>query len=85
MGLFSKLFSKEACSICSTEEGVLGRTKLVDGTYICSDCRKKCSPFFKSIVRVDLDHVKKHMEYMNMLDDLYEKEFATLSDESKKT
>ena len=85
MGLFSKLFSKEACSICSKEEGVLGRTKLADGAYICSDCRKKCSPFFKSIVRVDLEHVKKHMEYMDMLNNLYEKEFATLPDESKKT
>ena len=85
MGLFSNLFSKEACALCGKEEGFLGRTKLADGTFICTECRKECSPFFKAATRCDLDHVKKHMEYVKLANELYEKEFATLPVEKKKT
>ena len=84
MGIFSSLFSKESCSICGKEEGILGRTKLTDGNFICSDCRKKCSPFLKAIVRCDLDHIKKHIEYLNMQKELYEKEYNVLPDDKKK-
>ena len=46
MGLFSNLFSKQACSLCNTEVGALNRTKLKDGLYICKTCKKDTSAFF---------------------------------------
>ena len=48
MGLFSNLFSKQACSLCNTEVGALNRTKLKDGLYICKTCKKDTSAFFKA-------------------------------------
>ena len=77
MGLFSKLFSKETCELCSKEVGALSRVKLKDGLYICKDCQKETSAFFKA-ENYSLDEVKKHIEYMKKQNELYEKEFATL-------
>ena len=79
MGIFSKLFSKEKCELCSNEVGALSRVKLKDGTYICSDCRKETSAFI-SLPKYTLDEVKKHIEYMKKQNEFYEEKFATLSD-----
>lgn len=35
------LFSKEVCIICGQEAGVMSRTKMNNGTYICSNCVAK--------------------------------------------
>lgn len=35
------LFSKENCIICGSEVGALNRTKMDDGSYICSNCVAK--------------------------------------------
>ena len=77
MGLFSNLFSKQTCELCGKEVGALGRTKLKDGLYICKDCKKDTSAFFKA-ENYTLEQVKKHIEYMKKQNELYEKEFATL-------
>ena len=82
MGLLSGLFSKEACAICGKEEGFLGRTKLHDGTFICSECRKECSAYFQPVL-YDLEQVKKHIEYMKLQEELYQKEYATIPIENK--
>lgn len=79
MGIFSKMFSKEPCQICGKEVGALSRVKLRDKLYICSDCRKDTSAFFKPELYT-IDEVKKHIEYMKKQNELYNKEFATLSD-----
>lgn len=81
MGLFGNLFSKQACGVCGKEVGALKRTKLKDGNYVCSDCRKDMSAFFR-LQYQDLEAVKKHLEYMKKANELYEKEFANL-DKSK--
>lgn len=80
MGLFGNLFSKQACGICGKEVGALSRTKLKDGNYICSDCKKNASTLFR-FNQHDLEAVKKHLEYMKKANELYEKEFATLSED----
>ncbi|MBR2543667.1 DUF4428 domain-containing protein [Candidatus Saccharibacteria bacterium] len=77
MGLFGKIFSKQTCEICGKESGPLSRVKLKDGTYICSDCRKNASGFYNPS-KYTLDEVKKHFKYMEKMDELYEKEFATI-------
>lgn len=82
MGFLSGLFSKEACEICGKKEGVLGRTKLNDGKFICSECRKECSTFFQP-VSYNIDQVKKHIEYMKLQEELYQKEYETISAENK--
>ena len=35
------LFSKESCILCGNEVGAMNRTKLNNGTFICSDCVSK--------------------------------------------
>ena len=82
MGLLSGLFSKEACAICGKEEGFLGRTKLNDGNFICTNCRKECSAYFQP-VSYDIEQVKKHIEYMKMQEELYHKEYETIPVENK--
>lgn len=77
MGLFSKLFQKQTCEICGKESGPLSRMKLKDGKYICSDCRKNASGFYNPS-KYTLDEVKKHFEYMEKMQTLYDKEFATI-------
>ena len=39
------LFSKEACTFCGKEVGMMHRSKLASKEYICSDCRNKTNPF----------------------------------------
>lgn len=81
MGLFGNLFSKQTCGICGKEVGALSRLKLKDGSYICRDCGKNTSAFF-DVGRHDLESTKKHLEYMEKANELYEKEFENL-DKSK--
>ena len=77
MGLFGKLFSKQACGICGQEAGALSRTKLADGNYVCNACRKNMSGLFL-LNRHDSETAKEHLEYMEKINELYEKEFAPL-------
>lgn len=77
MGFFSNLFSKQKCELCGKEVGALGRIKLKDGVYICKECRKDTSAFFKPECYT-LEEVKKHIEYMKKQNELYNKEFASL-------
>lgn len=41
------LFSKEACTFCGTEVGMLKRSKLATKEYICNDCKRKTNYFAK--------------------------------------
>ncbi len=67
MGFFSDIFSKKACELCGKEAGVLGRAKLKDGKFICTDCVKDCSAFYPTTIHT-LEEVKEHMEYMKKFD-----------------
>ncbi len=39
------LFSKQSCEHCGNTAGMMTRTKLADGKYICYDCGLKCPGF----------------------------------------
>lgn len=39
------LFSKQSCEHCGSTAGMMTRTKLSDGKYICFDCSLKCPTF----------------------------------------
>ena len=77
MGLFGKLFSKQACGICGQEAGALSRTKLADGNYVCNVCRKNMSGLFL-LNRYDLEMAKQNLAYMEKADEFYKKEFEPL-------
>ena len=39
------LFSKEACTFCNTEVGMLKRSKLATKEFICNECKTKTNYF----------------------------------------
>jgi len=39
------LFSKEACTFCATEVGMLKRSKLATKEFICNECKTKTNYF----------------------------------------
>ncbi len=84
MGLFGNLFSKQTCAICGTEVGALSRSKLKDGNYICNKCRKNTSGYFQP-KQYDLESTKLHLAYMEKMNELYEKEYASLNKSQKKS
>ena len=47
------LFSKEACCFCGKEVGMMSRSRLVSGEYICTDCKYLTHPFIR------IDHLNK--------------------------
>ena len=82
MGFFSNLFSKQPCELCGKEAGALGRFKLADGLYVCNDCRKNTSAF-ANVQKYNIEQLKKHIEYMKLQNEFYEKAFETLPDNKK--
>jgi len=42
------LFSKEACAFCGKEVGVMHRTKVAGGDYLCTDCKYLTHPFIRN-------------------------------------
>ena len=62
MALFGKLFEKKYCSICGTELGVFGKTKLVDG-LLCKQCAGKLSPYFEGARQTTVDQIKEQLAY----------------------
>lgn len=61
------LFSKEKCILCGAEAGALGRTKLNDGTFLCSSCVAKTgiSQGFtaNTLKGLSLNRIKERIEY----------------------
>lgn len=70
MGLgdfFKDKFGKKACVLCGNECGMMSRTKLRSGDYLCDDCGNKCSRYVR-LSEFTLDEVKGHIEYMKRQD-----------------
>ena len=61
------LFSKEICIICGNEAGAMSRTKLNNGTFLCSNCVAKTglSQGFtiNTLKGLAEDEIKKRIEY----------------------
>lgn len=62
MGLFGKLFEKEACAFCGKELGVFGKKKLEDGV-MCGDCQKKLSPWFTERKESTIAEIQEQLDY----------------------
>ena len=78
MGLgdfFKDKFGKKACVLCGNECGMMSRTKLRSGDYLCDDCGNKCSRYVR-LSEFTLDEVKGHIEYMNRQDRLFEEVYS---------
>ncbi|MEE3334238.1 MAG: SHOCT domain-containing protein [Ruminococcus sp.] len=58
-------FSKEKCILCSAEAGALARTKLNNGSFLCSNCVAKtglCQGFsLDSLKGLSLDEIKERI------------------------
>ncbi|MBO2528143.1 MAG: hypothetical protein CW335_08270 [Clostridiales bacterium] len=75
------LFSKEACTFCGKEVGMMHRSKLKTKEYICSDCRNKTNPY----ARMDYtsrDAAQRMMEAMPQDAAWLDQEIARLEDEN---
>lgn len=61
------LFSKEECVLCGAEVGSLSRTKLNDGTFLCSSCIVKTgiNQVFSAnrLKELNVEGIKKRIEY----------------------
>lgn len=56
------LFDKKTCVICGKQFGLLGGTSIADG-QLCTDCRRKFSPYTHSSKKMTTEDVKKHLAY----------------------
>lgn len=55
------LFSKEACVFCGKEVGMMHRSKMAGGDYICTDCKFLTHPFIR-IDKVNQETAKTIMD-----------------------
>ena len=78
MGLgdfFKKTFGKQVCTLCGNECGVMHRTKIKGGEFVCNDCKRKCSMFVR-LSEMTKEEVSEHIEYMKQQEKLYQTCFA---------
>mgnify|MGYP000756568766 FL=1 len=78
MGLgdfFKDKFGKKNCVLCGNECGMMRRTKIRNGDYVCDDCGNKCSRYVR-LSEFTLDEVKGHIEYMKRQDRLFEEVYS---------
>ena len=60
---FKKTFGKQICAFCGKEVGMMGRDKIKNDEFICSDCKRTCSRYVQ-VYRYTKDELLGHMEYM---------------------
>lgn len=75
MGFFKNLFGKKTCALCAKECGVMSRTKIKNGDYLCSDCGDLCSRYIR-LSELTLDEIKGHIEYMKRQNRLFEEVYS---------
>lgn len=77
MGFFKNIFGKKVCALCGNECGVMSRTKIKNGDYICSSCGDLCSRYIR-LSELTLEEIKGHIEYMKkqnrLFNEVYSKE-----------
>ncbi len=77
------LFSKEECAFCGNKVGFFSRKKLINNEgYVCKECEKKCSALI-NVSHFTRDELKKHMEYMEKENKLYEEAFVPIDKKNK--
>ena len=58
---FKKTFGKQTCAFCGKEVGMMGRDKIKNDEFICSDCKRTCSRYIQ-VYRLTKDELLDHME-----------------------
>lgn len=71
-GFFKKTFGKQNCAFCGSEVGMMSRTKIRNGEFICNECSHCCSAWIQRY-RFDKDELLGHMEYMKRQAKLFDK------------
>ncbi|MBQ7564861.1 MAG: DUF4428 domain-containing protein [Lachnospiraceae bacterium] len=71
------LFQRKECVLCGGKVGLLIRYKLVNGDYICGDCREKMPNYTKGIEDFTVDEVKDLISLKEENDRRFENEFVT--------
>ena len=84
MGLgdfFKKTFGKQVCTLCGSECGVMHRTKIKGGEFVCSDCVRQCSRYVR-LSELTKEEVSGHIEYMKRQEKLYKECFENAKRET---
>ncbi len=59
------MFKEVTCSACGAKAGLLTRSKLKDGTYVCSQCKKKVPGYIKrSLKKYTLEDFQNMKQYL---------------------
>ncbi len=69
------LFSKQECVLCGGKAGMLTRVKLVNGDYICGDCRDRMSANVSGIGDMTLEEVEEQIRIKEENDRRFNEEF----------
>lgn len=73
MGIFSDIY----CAVCNEKTGVFTRTKLTDGSYICSKCMKFVPSYMRESFysRYDLDDYRALRQYADYSNEVLRPQF----------
>lgn len=74
-GFFKDKFGKKTCALCGNECGVMSRTKIKNGDFLCDGCGDKCSRYIR-LSELTLDEIKGHIEYMKRQNKLFEEVYS---------
>ncbi len=78
---FKKKFGKQTCALCGSECGVMHRSKIKGGEYICNICERQCSEYIR-VSEMTKDEVAGHIEYMKRQEKLYQDVFEKAKTET---
>ena len=67
---FKQKFGKQTCTLCGAECGVMHRSKIKGGEYICNICERQCSEYVR-LSELTKDEILGHIEYMKRQDKLF--------------
>ena len=81
MGFFSNIFGKKICALCGSECGVMHRSKIKGGEYVCSTCVRQCSKYVR-LSELTKEEVNGHIEYMKQQEKLYSECFENAKRET---
>ena len=71
------LFQKKECVLCGGKAGLLTRSAILGGEFICGDCRGKFSAHTANVGNLMLDEVKELIHLKEENDKRYKAEFVT--------
>lgn len=84
MGFFSNIFGKKTCTLCGSECGVMHRSKIKGGEFVCNMCARKCSRFVR-LSEMTKEEIEGHIEYMKRQEKLYNEAFVDAKRETYPT